>query len=41
MQIPFSPALEKQMYPNKQQIIAAVLRVTQKDKEIGRLPSIG
>ncbi len=41
MQIPFSPALEKQMYPNKQQIIDAVLRVTQKDKENGRLLSIG
>ena len=41
MQIPFSPALEKQMYPNKQQIIDAVIRVTQKDKENGRLLSIG
>uniref|UniRef100_UPI0025F55139 transketolase C-terminal domain-containing protein n=1 Tax=uncultured Microbacterium sp. TaxID=191216 RepID=UPI0025F55139 len=28
MQIPFSPALEKQMYPNKDGIAAAVRRVT-------------
>jgi pyruvate dehydrogenase E1 component beta subunit len=33
MQIPFSPSLEKQMYPNKQDIVAAVRKVTQKDKE--------
>jgi pyruvate dehydrogenase E1 component beta subunit len=33
MQIPFSPSLEKQMYPNKQDIVAAVKKVTQKDKE--------
>jgi hypothetical protein len=26
MQIPFSPALEKQMYPNKDGVIAAVRR---------------
>ena len=28
MQIPFSPSLEKQMYPNKDGIVAAVRRVT-------------
>jgi hypothetical protein len=28
MQIPFSPALEKQMYPSKTDIISAVHRVT-------------
>ncbi len=41
MQIPFSPALEKQMYPNKADIIAAVRRVTQNDKESSRLISVG
>jgi len=36
MQIPFSPSLEKQMYPNKHDIVAAVKRVTQNDREIAR-----